>query len=357
MPNAQCPGLCVQSPCWRSDRWFPTLCTGQLYDFFKHLKSIVGFSLLTLSMCVAGEDTRLELTSTQVEYSVDLGVFRANETIVKRLTFVNNSLSPLTPSGVKASCGCIVAKVPAKAISPAGTISFDVHLRSGAGIFQKTLGISFRELQEPLVVKFSGEAKNLFTIAPSAVHLSPKKTSQEIVLTSVFVDPLSNVKCRSLGNLVKVEVKNSREDSLRLLVSCADSEDRFWRSVNSSIETIELSFPDDRKLQVDIYVNSLVGVSVFPRVVSLNDRSKTDQVTVYWHENTSPPKFLRFILSGAVIAEGTLSSKSHSSTLARYAIKPKSDIATKLGCHEALIEESDNEEVWKDLSFVHVSFE
>lgn len=124
MPNAQCPGLCVQSPCWRSDRWFPTLCTGQLYDFFKHLKSIVGFSLLTLSMCVAGEDTRLELTSTQVEYSVDLGVFRANETIVKRLTFVNNSLSPLTPSGVKASCGCIVAKVPAKAISPAGTISF-----------------------------------------------------------------------------------------------------------------------------------------------------------------------------------------------------------------------------------------
>ena len=118
----------------------------------------------------------MELTSTQVEYSVDLGVFRANETIVKRLTFVNNSLSTLTPSGVKASCGCIVAKVPAKAISPAGTISFDVHLRSGAGIFQKTLGISFRELQEPLVVKFSGEAKNLFTIAPSAVHLSPKKT-------------------------------------------------------------------------------------------------------------------------------------------------------------------------------------
>jgi len=28
-----------------------------------------------------------------------------------------------------------------------------------------------------------------------------------------------------------------------------------------------------------------------------------------------------------------------------------------LGCHEALIEESDNEEVWKDLSFVYVSFE
>ena len=89
MPNAQCRGLCVQSPSWRSDKWFLTLCTGQLYDFFKHLKSIVGFSLLILSMCVAlrilhaqdgaaGEDTRLELASTQVEYSVDLGVFRGS---------------------------------------------------------------------------------------------------------------------------------------------------------------------------------------------------------------------------------------------------------------------------------------
>jgi hypothetical protein len=374
LPNAQCP-----MPNSGGAHQLTTPSYGCLFDLSSYFSEVFctfkqfewvayGFFCLVLGMFLAPrtssaqvettiEGVRLDLSSEQLDLSVKLGAFRANETIVKKLTFINTSLHSLTPSGVKTSCGCVVAKLPATTILPSGSASFDVSLRSGAGIFEKTIDMSFRELSRPVVVRLSGEAKNRFTVNPGVVYLSPKKASREVVLTSEFGDTFSNVQCRSLGDLVKVVVKESKEDNLRLLVSCANSEDRFWHGVNSAFETIELSFSNDIKLQVDLRVDSLVGVSIFPRVVSFGDSNRTEQVSVFRREDTVPPQFMRFVLNGKVIASGTLSSNSRKSSLARYAIKPTVDIAIKTGTYEAAVEESDDEIVWRELAFVYFTFE
>ena len=298
----------------------------------------------------------MEVTLPQKILTIDLGTFPAKESVVRKFRVVNSTPHTLTPDSVKASCGCVVADLPVAPIPPNESATYDVTLRADAGGFMKTLDVSFRELSVPVVFHLTGKAKNRFSIAPNEIHLSAKKLEIALEVTSGFEESLKDASCRSLGDLVKVDAKESRIDGLSLIISPVDCDDKFWRRANLSLDTFELKFPDGRVSLVTVGVNSAVDASVFPRIVSLSKQSKT-KVIIFRRDAEASPKFIRFVFDGKSIAKGVLSSHSKGSSLSRFALQSVQSMEQTASVKEAVVEESEDQIEWREIGFVSVVVE
>lgn len=90
----------------------------------------------------------------------DFGKIRQNQPVTHEFRFVNNGAEPLIITGVKASCGCTVAKHSQDAIAP-GSEGFvtATYNATAKGVFNKTITVNANTQEGVVVLSIRGEVE------------------------------------------------------------------------------------------------------------------------------------------------------------------------------------------------------
>lgn len=105
---------------------------------------------------------------------IDFGTLKQNNPVTSSFTITNKSNKPIVIENAWGSCGCTTPEVPKEPIAPNATTKIKVAYNAAAlGTFNKDVFVKLAGIQEPKVIKITGEV--LDAAAYSAYAAKQKK--------------------------------------------------------------------------------------------------------------------------------------------------------------------------------------
>ena len=89
---------------------------------------------------------------------IDFGTLKQNNPVTSSFTITNKSNKPIVIENAWGSCGCTTPEVPKEPIAPNATTKIKVAYNAAAlGTFNKDVFVKLAGIQEPKVIKITGE--------------------------------------------------------------------------------------------------------------------------------------------------------------------------------------------------------